>query len=268
LAELDLAPATLVFTGGTCLSKAWGLIERFSEDVDFKALVPAEYGRPQRRAMRKAIEEALIDAGFTLVEPPKVGDEGRFFIFYLDYGSAFPALPGLRPHIQVEVSLRNPKLAPVSRPVRSFVAQARQQGAEVVAIGCADPVETAAEKLSALAWRVLSPSPGAKGEDPSIIRHLHDLAALEGHALGAPAFAALAGEVVDLDAGRGNQNRPKDFVDLLRAALTDLTEKPHWRGDYELFIRGVSYATDDRVISFDAALAALRRLIMAVTERP
>lgn len=33
----------LVFCGGTCLSKAHGLIERMSEDIDFKLVLPHEH---------------------------------------------------------------------------------------------------------------------------------------------------------------------------------------------------------------------------------
>jgi predicted nucleotidyltransferase component of viral defense system len=37
-------PADIVFCGGTCLSKAHGLVRRMSEDVDFKIRMP-ESGR-------------------------------------------------------------------------------------------------------------------------------------------------------------------------------------------------------------------------------
>jgi hypothetical protein len=268
LAALDLGEARLVFTGGTCLSKAWGLIQRFSEDVDFKAVVPESYSRSQRRELRKAVEASLLDVGFLLAAAPKVGDEGRFFIIYLDYGSAFPTLNGLRSHIQVEVSLRTPKLPAIARSVQSFVAQAGRSAAEVAAIDCADPVETAAEKLSALAWRVLSHERGGVGEDPSMIRHLHDLAALETRAAAAASFAALARDIASLDSGRGSAGRPQEFNALLRAMLADLTAKPHWRTDYEMYIRAVSYAPDTQTILFDSALAALTRLIAGLTAGP
>jgi predicted nucleotidyltransferase component of viral defense system len=32
---------SIVFTGGTALSKAYGLIQRFSEDVDFRVIAPS-----------------------------------------------------------------------------------------------------------------------------------------------------------------------------------------------------------------------------------
>jgi predicted nucleotidyltransferase component of viral defense system len=36
LARLDHGDVTPVFSGGTSLSKGWGLLKRFSEDIDFK----------------------------------------------------------------------------------------------------------------------------------------------------------------------------------------------------------------------------------------
>jgi predicted nucleotidyltransferase component of viral defense system len=261
LAALDLGTASLVFTGGTCLSKAWKLIQRFSEDVDFKAIVPENYGRAQRRALRKAITDALVAAGFGLIEET-ARDEGRFFILQLDYGSTFPVQIGLRPHIQIEVSLRRPKLSAITRPVSSFAAEARREAPEIAGILCADPIETAAEKLSALAWRVLSQRARSEGTgDPSMIRHLHDLAALESHVTDAPAFVGLTREVVALDVGRGDPNRPQEIAELLPAMLKELTSSPHWRSDYDTFIRSVSYAASDQSISFDDALAACTRLV-------
>ncbi len=76
-----------------------------------------------------------------------------------------------------------------------------------------------------------------------------------------PLFPNLVREAVALDAGRGHQDRPKEFAPLLQAMLTDIGSYKHWRDDYETFIREVSYATDERRISFREALAALERLV-------
>ena len=45
IASTDTDGVGLVFCGGTCLSKAHRLIERMSEDVDFKLLVPEGLSR-------------------------------------------------------------------------------------------------------------------------------------------------------------------------------------------------------------------------------
>lgn len=41
LAVLDHGDVQPIFSGGTSLSIAWGLIKRFSEDIDFKVAMPA-----------------------------------------------------------------------------------------------------------------------------------------------------------------------------------------------------------------------------------
>ncbi|MEX1163972.1 MAG: nucleotidyl transferase AbiEii/AbiGii toxin family protein [Nitriliruptor sp.] len=55
-----------IFKGGTSLSKAFGLIERFSEDVDLLVPVPAhnpkEYSQAERSKVMKAATEAVTDA--------------------------------------------------------------------------------------------------------------------------------------------------------------------------------------------------------------
>ncbi len=60
IASLDHAGATPVFSGGTSLSKGWGLIKRFSEDIDFKAEEIRSIQAQQATAMQKA--EAAFDA--------------------------------------------------------------------------------------------------------------------------------------------------------------------------------------------------------------
>ncbi len=267
IANADVTPAVMIFTGGTCLSKAWKLIERFSEDVDFKVAVPADYGRAQRRQFRAMIIATLQAAGFGLLDQ-SAGDEGRFFVLQLDYGSAFPLQHGLRPHLQIEVSLRQPKRNAIARPVASFVAEAQQKVPEVDAILCADPVETAAEKLSALAWRVLSfASQAEDAGDPSMIRHLHDLAALEAQIIDVGEFAQLLGDVIAEDSTRGGAGHPRVMSELLAMMLAEL-DKPHWRQNYNTFIRGMSYATADKVISFDQAIATCQSLVSRIGTVP
>ncbi len=41
LAAFDHDAPIIAFGGGTSLSKGWGLIKRFSEDIDFKVAMPA-----------------------------------------------------------------------------------------------------------------------------------------------------------------------------------------------------------------------------------
>jgi hypothetical protein len=210
IAGVDTAGMKPVFSGGTSLSKGWELIKRFSGDIDFKVGEPAgssaSRARRERTAYRERILEALHSAGFAQVEEPLVRDVSRFFSADLAYEAEFGAAPGLRPHIRVEMSFEGPALAPTPRPIRSLIGMAEGAPAEVAEFPCVDPVETAADKLSALSWRVRSRDRGRANDDPAIIRHLHDLAALEGRVGSAPRFSelVLAAAAADVERGAGS----------------------------------------------------------------
>jgi predicted nucleotidyltransferase component of viral defense system len=70
LAAIDHGDAKPAFSGGTSLSKAWDLIKRFSEDIDFKVAIPAAASkskdRTRRQDYRSLVITALQGAGFEL----------------------------------------------------------------------------------------------------------------------------------------------------------------------------------------------------------
>jgi hypothetical protein len=265
LAALDHGEVRPAFSGGTSLSIGWGLIKRFSEDVDFKVAMPdapsRSKGETQRSAYKQKVVDALSRAGFELIGKPFARNENRFFSADLAYKSEFDTAPGLRPHLQIEMTFQAPALTPVERPIRSLIAQAQGKEPEVPAFACVDPVETAADKLSALAWRVCVRERGSEKDDPTIIRHLHDLAALETRAAAAPAFAALLTKSADADTSRGGGKAPKDPKQRFVLMLERLTDDPLWADEYEEFVGNVSFALPAEVIPFSAARDAVRRLI-------
>jgi predicted nucleotidyltransferase component of viral defense system len=268
LAALDAGDMQLEFSGGTSLSKGWELIKRFSEDLDFKiGQVPAvsrSAARRARDAYRQRFVDAMLAADFELMQKPLVRNEGRLFAMDLAYRAQFGAGQGLRPHIRIEASFRDPALPPVDRPIQSLVAKASRQVPEVAAFPCIDVVETAADKLSALAWRVRVRvrQRGSAGDDPTIIRHLHDLAALESAVANAPEFRDLVLAAVAADVGRGGEIEPPTDPDVIfKLMLQRLATDPLWAREYEDFVRGVSYAAPEGMISFFAAIAAATRLV-------
>ena len=168
----------LVFSGGTSLSKGYGLIRRFSEDLDFKVLLPrSDIGRPARRLFRAAILSAIRSGGTWTVEDDDVvvGNESRFFRCEVGYSPGFtPSFP-LRAGIRLEVTVAPPVLPTEERSLQSFVSSARREEPEVAQMACVAPAETAADKLSALTWRVLTRQRGREGDDDALIRHLHEM---------------------------------------------------------------------------------------------
>jgi len=259
--EGDLAP---VFSGGTSLSKGYGLIRRFSEDLDFKMLLPeTDVGRPARRRYRSAVI-AAIRAGddWTLPdEGVESGNESRFFCCRVGYPTIAPVAPALRPELRLEVTFSRPALPPEDRPLRSFVAEARREHPEVPRIGCVALAETAADKISALAWRILDPR---TRQDHTLIRHVHDVAVLESHAEEHADFPELLEGLLNADAARGAQD-----PDLLRrtpaerlAAVLDILSNREYAAQYETFVGAMCYGNEHETPNYQDALEAVRRLGM------
>lgn len=268
LASLDHTDATPVFSGGTSLSKGWGLIKRFSEDIDFKVMMPkvasGTASRNKRRAFRERILSALAANEFELTGEPLIGNQSQFFAADLAYQSHFATGGGLRPHLRVEMSFHTPALKPINRPLQSLIAQAQKIPPEVSNFPCVDPIETAADKLSTLAWRVCARRRGGADDDPTIIRHLHDLAVLEGTVVGASGFAALARKTAEDDTGRGGEGVPSNPKERFTGMLDLLHNDKLWASEYETFVLQVSFAKEDERISFAEAFTATRRLIASV----
>jgi predicted nucleotidyltransferase component of viral defense system len=262
IAALDHGGARPVFCGGTSLSVGWGLIKRFSEDIDFKVAIPAADNPSQARARRRKFREdvfaALAAADFRLIgEPLKAS---AFFSAHFAYPNTFDHVAGLRPYIQVEMTFESPALPAIDRPLRSLVAQAQHAEPEIAAFPCVDPIETAADKLSALAWRVCTRDRGAQKDDPTVIRHLHDLAALEPRIAESPLFTSLLLSAAHADTSRGGGQAPKEPAERFALMLERLTTDALWAVEFNTFVHDKSFAAPDERISFQKAVDAARRL--------
>lgn len=123
----------LVFKGGTSLSKAWQLIERFSEDIDL-AVNPAYFGmtetptKKQIKQLRKRsslfvaeelatmLQNGLVDAGLSTkcrmeVQPNGEGDatypEPRVISLYYNSLYSESAVSYVRPIVKLEIGARS-----------------------------------------------------------------------------------------------------------------------------------------------------------------
>lgn len=271
IAALDHGDARPAFSGGTSLSVGWGLIRRFSEDIDFKIAMPEaqnpSQARAQRRKYREKVLAGLSAADFRLVGEPISRNASRFFAADFAYPNEFDPVTGLRPYLRVEMTFQAPALPPAKRSIRSLVAQAQKLAPEILSFPCVDPVETAADKLSALAWRVCTRDRSEDDDDPTIIRHLHDLAALERLAASAPAFAQLLDEAMAADANRGGGGAPAEPSERFALMFERLASDRLWADEYGAFVSDKSFATSDETISFAHALEATRRLARLHTRR-
>jgi len=271
LAGIEHDPLRLVFSGGTSLSKGYNLIRRFSEDLDFKLVLPkGGVPRSVRSGYRRQVVQAIRATGNWTIEDTdiQVGNASQFFSCLIGYSNSFAPARGLRPQVKLEVTFSAPAFPPEKRPLRSFVAEGRKEGPEVAAIACVSPVETAADKLSALTWRVLTRQRGGARDEPALIRHLHDLAALETLASEHPEFPELLLRLLVQDAARGRavpEIAAMTPGHRLAAALDMLAGDPDYRAEYDRFVLGMSYAPAGETPSFQTALEAARCLAKLIS---
>ena len=271
LLGLKFEGLTPVFSGGTSLLKA-ALIKRFSEDIDFKLLMSGDFAQKSANQRRKALgafrdelSEVWASAGFKNLKVT-ARDANGFIQIEMDYPSVIEPHGSLRPHILAEVSAKPPRLAVIDRPVSSFVAQYEGRAAEVEAVGFVDPVETAADKLSALAWRMLTRDRSAADDDPAIVRHLHDLAMLEG-LCGGETFPALLADVLDQDRLRGG-GKLADFTGKARLdrMLEELGADHAYEDEYRLFVEGMAFAGEETIPTYAEAVVAVGKLADRLTD--
>jgi predicted nucleotidyltransferase component of viral defense system len=115
---------SLVFKGGTCLSKIYADFYRLSEDLDFIIPVPVDTSRNQRRSEIEPVK-AMFDGlpavvpGVAVSEAFKGHNESRQYIGSFEYESA---IIDKHERIILEIGLREPLLSPsVSMATRTIV---------------------------------------------------------------------------------------------------------------------------------------------------
>lgn len=258
--------AQLIFTGGTALSKAHHLLQRFSEDIDFRIILSpdASVSKNKQRKLLSTIRDRLYHVITTHFPADSVKwssrDENRYFAFEIDYPFAFHSSNALRPHIQVEFTLTTLSLPPLIRPVASFIAELTNTGPEIPEVSCIDPVENAADKLSALIWRVPDRVRVPEDDDPDLARHIHDLAALQPYATGHAVFRQLAITTIEIDDDRCERTKGMPLVKKTELLFEMLLANADYRTEYTRFVRGMSYASGG-VPTYEEAMAKLKLLI-------
>ena len=195
--QLDIAKH-IVFKGGTSLSKAWGLIDRFSEDIDLAIdqeffMSPANnWSKKERTQLRKIagkystdhffldIEKSFIDQGyeglkFQVIETTESDKDPRILkIFY-------PALITqngnyMEPHVQVELSCRSLREPFSDRKIESLVDthfSGKDFAMESFMVPTVNPERTFLEKLFLLHEEFHRPL--EKRRVNRLSRHLYDV---------------------------------------------------------------------------------------------
>ncbi len=219
------------------------------------------------RSYRSNYQDRLVEAilasssDLQLVQEVYKRDRSTFLKCQIAYPSQFADTNTVRSHIQVELTFEPPQLEPEVRSISSLVNQFTQQPPEIAGMACLNLAETAADKIAALSWRVVSKEPDGERYDPRIIRHLYDLSYLSPEIISNPNWSKLSLETISNDLKTRDKSlasqidSPQELLNQLVAKLGgNQLYREHYRGFVEDFTYGES-------LSFDEAIDSLRNLI-------
>jgi len=187
----------LLFKGGTSLSKAWGLIDRFSEDIDlalnreFLGFDSGLISKTQVRKLRTAsfgyiteafcddLKNALHGAGFKALtfEYENLGDGDQDPVSILvQYPAIIDHPDYIKPRVKVEIGSRSLKDPYSDRSFKSIVSEMfpdKSYADTEITIPCIHPERTYLEKLFLLHEEFQKPEEKIRVDRLS--RHLYDL---------------------------------------------------------------------------------------------
>jgi len=185
LFALRLDGMHLAFCGGTSLSKAHGLIERMSEDADLKIVLDAQTPQPSRAQLRKRLSElkGIVSqtlAGIGLVEETSQAralNENRYFCSEWTYGRHYGSVAGLRPHLQIELTVRTPVLNTERCQIASLADQLAGRQDRTFTVATVAVAETVAEKVLSFLRRYAQHRAGLLPHawDSALVRHIYDV---------------------------------------------------------------------------------------------
>ncbi|MDR2269068.1 MAG: nucleotidyl transferase AbiEii/AbiGii toxin family protein [Rickettsiales bacterium] len=259
--ELYFDDGMLVFGGGTCLSCGYGIIKRFSEDIDFIFVTNATRSHTGM-ARKKIINFIHSLKGFSIVDEPK--NDSHRLAFNLDYSKNpnFTNRTSLREFIKIEFYFPEHKLFfdPVMKPVTSLYDRFTGILAET-RINCIDLREITIDKISAMLWRIAS-----ENFKPTDLRHLHDLAILSNKINIDDNFIKIMHQVYDLDRKNRIKSIGQSFEIIASNTIDKLSNNPCYSADYNKFVDAMSYARDNESISFENALLKFKKLLFKLMQ--
>lgn len=112
-------PEDFLFKGGTSLSKAYSIVQRFSDDVDI-LIIPRGRGKGALDTLMKAMNLAAIDA---LGGPSIAEDSGRGIhrTYRIEYPARHPGTQVIPTSIKLEMGIRGGPQPTEDLPIRSLL---------------------------------------------------------------------------------------------------------------------------------------------------
>lgn len=282
LASIENDHFDLVFCGGTCLSKAHGLVQRFSEDVDIKVVSKSsEVGTTKTGIKRNLsllkndVKEALSKAGFEITDADvKARNANSHIEMELAYSSKFLASDQLREFVKLEL-VHTELLRPFSpKPIPLLFDTLAGVNNPKHSINCIDPRETLAEKLISFPRRFGMHLKGVGRDfDPTLIRHLYDVHQIINHA---PAIvqdkanlAELFSKIIAIDSAQFKNQDPQfseNPILVMRDSLNSAKNSDVLRSNYDSFMNDLVYAEAEKRPTFAQAIGDFQELFESLVQ--
>lgn len=276
----------LVFCGGTCLSKAYGLLQRMSEDVDFK-IVPTKMGSQLSRsalkkhlgAYVKSVVEHLERCGFDgNCIARQCRDEYKYTSLDIQFESVFEKPVSLRPHLLIELNFTLIADKTEFKNAGSlFDSLSKLSNFTPVAIECVSLSEAFTEKLISfprrLAMQIAKFHPNVNltadtGWDPALVRHLYDVCVIANKSSiisnDISKIAGLLQLVIAKDANEFANQHPEFISDPkneLLSAIKWAKTSVDLKAQYQQFVDDMVYAPKSERPSFEASIDLFERTL-------
>ena len=255
-----------VFCGGTCFSKAYGGLDRISEDVDIKVILKpgAVLSKSELRdalsQLKPTVISALLKAGFDEQDISKQArDENKYLVFDANYDTHFIKAKEMRSNMKLELNYTTLALAPQDQTIGLLLTGLSDGKPYTFQTKCVDLREGLIEKLISFPRRLAMHLVDSSRElDKTLVRHLFDVhQIIKAH----PGVLDETQLLQNIFIGKLNQDA-KDFANQhpeflvdpmneLRKAMLFAKENPIISTMYINFIRDMVYSSNPP--SFDEA---------------
>jgi hypothetical protein len=246
---LSEAKYNVVFKGGTSLSKAFGIIDRFSEDID---ITFAEHlGEKRRKHLKYEILKPIEDAlGMEIKNWNSIESDKDYNHYDYYYASAFDhSMGGLMPYVKLETALMSYAFPTVEHEIGNYIYTALgTEEPEIIEKYDLAPFtmhvqaieRTMIDKIFALCDYYM------QGRAHRNSRHLYDIYKLSSFVKKDDNFQKLVVEVRRHRMGMGDAVAPsaREEIDLAKM-ICDICDSDFYKQDYaDTTIRLISDDTD------------------------
>ena len=277
-----------VFCGGTSLAKAFGIVQRMSEDLDFK-LIPAQAQLTESksqlwRKLSACADQVMVALAQAGCGPHSVTrrsmDSNAYTVLEIEYESAYAKPNSLRSRLLLEINHTTRICATEKRPVGLLLDLLISGNyKDPIEIECASLRDTLAEKWVAfprrLAQHLANASPTQtlsidSGWDTALVRHIYDVYQMiqsdPGLAQADEALIQTVGDVIAQDAQEFYAQFPGFSTDPwghIQNALNWAESSPVLEDQYQSFVSDMVYAPKEHIPTYRQALDVFSQSLIA-----